>query len=184
MQSESCWLLVRALTRAWTGNVADRDPEIVGRGNYPAYEADYAAWLDAQVELLGAGRFAELDLSNLIDEVASLGRSDFNGFVSLIKVVLLHLLKWDIQTDHRTRSWAESINGHRDQVNWELKDSPSYRARAEEAVERAYSRARRKAHKETKLPLRSFPESCPYSWDDIMTRPVVWGDDEQMKSRL
>lgn len=162
--------------------MAERDPDLPGR-NYPAYEMDYAAWLRAQTELLGAGRFQELDLPHLIDEVESLGRSDFAGFVSAIRVVLVHLLKWDIQTDHRTRSWADSITAHRDQIGWELTDSPSYKARTDEAVARAYAKARLKAHKETKLPLRSFPEACPYSWDDIVTRPIVWGEDETMKSR-
>ena len=161
--------------------MAEQDPRIE-RGNYPAYEADYAAWLNAQVELLGAGRFAELDMANLIDEVESLGRSDFHRFESAIKVVLLHLLKWDVQTDHRTRSWAVSIDGHRRQVMQELKDSPSYKARIDEAIEGAYRRAKLKAHKETKLPFRAFAETCPYTWEDIISRPVVFDQDETMKS--
>jgi len=161
--------------------VAERDPEIVA-GNYPAYDADYAAWLRAQIELLGARRFAELDLPRLVDEVESLGRSDFHRFESAIKVVLVHLLKWDIQTDHRTRSWADSIQEHRNRVRDELESSPSYAARTEEAIARGYRRARLKAHRETRMPLGSFPETCPYSWNDIMTRPVVWNPDEQMKS--
>lgn len=161
--------------------MADRDPQISGRVQ-SAYEADYGAWVTAQADLLRSGRFGDLDLENLIDEVESLGRSDFHHFESAIKVVLLHLLKWDIQTDHRTRSWAVSIQGHRKQVLKELRDSPSYKARIDEAVEQAYLRARLKAHKETKLPFHAFPEICPYSWDDIIVRPVVWGVDEQMKS--
>ena len=163
--------------------MADRDPQIRLGHNYPAYDADYAAWLAAQIQVLRDGKFDELDLANLIDEVGSLGNSDFLRFESAIKVVLVHLLKWDIQTDHRTRSWADSIAEHRARVGDELEKSPSYRARLDEAVARAYRRARHKAHKETKLPRHSFPETCPYTWDDIMVRPVVWGDDEQMKTR-
>lgn len=162
--------------------MADRDPQIATRWNYPAHEADYGAWIAAQAALLREGRFGELDLENLIDEVESLGRSDFLRFESAIKVVLLHLLKWDIQTDHRTRSWADSIKEHRLQVKDELERSPSYKSRIDEAVLKAYRRARAKAHKETKLPRRSFPEACPYTWADIMERPVVWGEDEHMKS--
>ena len=163
--------------------MADRDPQIGPGHNYPAYDADYAAWLHAQIEALREGRFDRLDLANLIDEVKSLGNSDFLRFESALKVVLVHLLKWDIQTDHRTRSWADSIIEHRARVEDELDRSPSYRGRVDEALGRAYRRARAKAHKETKLPRRSFPEPCPYSWDDIMTRPIVWGEDEQMKSQ-
>lgn len=163
--------------------MAERDPQIGPGHNATAYEADYGAWVALQAELLRKGRFAELDLKHLIDEVESLGRSDFHHFESALKVVILHLLKWDVQTDHRTRSWASSIDAHRGQVLQELKESPSYKARIDEAIERAYGRAYLKAHKETKLPFRAFPETCPYSWDDIITRPVVWGEDEHMKSR-
>ena len=162
--------------------VADRDPQIGKGHNLSDYEADYGAWIATQAMLLREGRFDELDLQNLIDEVESLGRSDFKGFESALKVVLLHLLKWDIQTDHRTRSWADSIEEHRQQVADELQRSPSYKSRIDEALPSADRRARHKAHKETRLPRRTFPETCPYSWSDIMERPVVWGDDEQMKS--
>ena len=163
--------------------MAERDPQIGAGRNVSAYEADYGAWVAAQATLLKDGRFGELDLGNLVDEVESLGRSDFHRFESAIKIVLLHLLKWDVQTDHRTRSWAASIEAHREQVLRELSDSPSYKARIDEAIERAYRRAHLKAHKETKLPFRAFPDVCPYSWDDIVHRPIVWGEDEQMKGR-
>ncbi|WP_374944551.1 DUF29 domain-containing protein [Sphingomonas sp.] len=162
--------------------MAERDPQIVKGHNVSNYEADYGAWIALQAMLLREGRFSELDLNNLIDEVESLGRSDFHRFESALKVVLLHLIKWDIQTDHRTRSWADSIKEHRQQVQDELNRSPSYKSRIDEALPGAYRRARSKAHKETTLPRRSFPEVCPYSWVDIMERPVVWGDDESMKS--
>ena len=158
--------------------VADRDPQIGPGHNNPAYDADYAAWLRAQVNALRDGRFEAVDVVNLSEEVESLGRSDFLRFESALKVVLLHLLKWDVQTDHRTRSWAESIAEHRRQVERELETSPSYKARIDEALGHAYRRARSKAHKETMLPRRAFPAECPYTWDDIMVRPVVWGDDE------
>ena len=163
--------------------MAERDPQVGPGHNYPAYDVDYAAWLAAQLEALRGGRFDRLDLEHLIDEVRGLGNSDFLRLESAIKVVLVHLLKWDIQTDHRTRSWADSITEHRARVQDELDRSPSYRARLDDAIGRAYRRARTKAHKETRLPRRVFPEACPYVWDDIMARPVVWGDDEQMKSR-
>ena len=162
--------------------MAERDPQIGTGHNVSDYQADYGGWIALQVTLLREGRFGELDLHNLIDEVESLGRSDFHRFESALKVVLLHLLKWDIQTDHRTRSWADSIKEHRQQVADELARSPSYKARIDEALPGAYRRARSKAHKETRLPRRSFSETCPYSWTDIMERPVVWGDDEHMKS--
>ena len=150
--------------------MADRDPQIVGRGNYPAYDADYGAWVAAQASLLRDRRFAELDLPNLVDEVESLGRSDFRVFMSAVRVVIIHMLKWDAQEHRRTPSWVDSIDEQRKQVRWELDDSPSYAGRTDEAIARVYAKARRKAAKETKLPLKHFPEICPFTFDEIMTR--------------
>ena len=150
--------------------MAERDPEINGRGNYPAYGADYGAWIAAQSSLLRESRFSELDIVNLIDEVESLGRSDFRVFMSALRVVIVHMLKWDAQEHRRTPSWIDSIDEQRKQVRWELKDSPSYERRADEAIARVYSKARRKAAKETRLPAKHFPETCPFTFDEIMTR--------------
>jgi hypothetical protein len=151
--------------------VAERDPDWAERSrNYPAFEQDYAAWIAAQIGLLRAREFDALDLDNLLDEVEGLARSDFKAFVSAIRIVMVHMLKWDIQTDLRSRSWARSIDEHRRRVLRDLEDSPSYRGRLDQAVIRAYERARYDASLETRLPLDSFPPTCPFTFEDVMER--------------
>ena len=150
--------------------MGERKHILEARRNSPSYEEDYAGWLEAQVVLMRADRWESVDKDNLLDEVASLGRSDFKGFVSAIEIVLLHMLKWDHQPERRSPSWAYSILEHRRRITQELTDSPSYKSRIQEAVERAYETAPAAAARETGLPLRTFPESCPYSWADITER--------------
>ena len=162
--------------------MADRDPQIGPGHNYPGYDVDYAAWLDAQIDALRSGRFDQLDLEHLVDEVSDLGKASYNAYISALLIVLLHLLKWDLQEERRSGGWANSIDEHRSRVRDELDASPSYQARTDAALAKAYRQARAEAVAETGLPLRTFPKSCPYSWDDMMTRPVVWGENEQMKS--
>lgn len=144
---------------------------VEARHGAPLYEEDYAAWLEAQVALMRADRWSEIDKDNLLDEVESLGRSEFNAFVSAIRVVLMHMLKWDFQEDYRSRSWANSITGHRHRIEKALGDNPSYRARIDEASHEAYQRALLEAADETRYPVRLFPQQLPYSWEEIMTRP-------------
>ena len=110
-------------------------------------------------------------MPNLIEEVESVGRSDFKAFVGAIKIVIAHMLKWDHQPAKRGDSWTDSIEEHRARATLDLEDSPSYTSRLNEAIERAHRLARFKASRETGLPLSTFSESCPYSWDEIMTRP-------------
>jgi hypothetical protein len=150
--------------------MGEYDPSLYERRNYPAYLEDYGAWITAQIELIRDGQFDELDIEHLLEEIEGLARSDFDAFKSAIRIVLIHMLKWDIQIDYRSRSWAVSIDGHRKRVEEALEESPSYKGRIEEALAKAYRRARYDASKETRLPLSSFPEICPFSFDEVMTR--------------
>jgi hypothetical protein len=150
--------------------MAEREHIAELRRAAPGYEADYAAWLQHQVGLLKADRWSEVDKDNLIDEVESLGRSDFKGFVGAFEIVITHMLKWDFQPERRSRSWIASIVEHRDRIQQELMDSPSYSARIDEALRRAWRPARARASAEADLPLRQLPAELPYSPDDVMNR--------------
>jgi hypothetical protein len=156
--------------------MAEREHLAKLRRRGPGYEADYAAWLEHQVGLLKSDRWSEVDKDNLIDEVESLGRSDFKGFVSAFEIVIAHMLKWDHQPERRSRSWQGSILEHRRRIDDELEDSPSYSARIDEAIRRAYRTAVARALRETELPLEAFPSECPYDWDEIMNREHLLDD--------
>jgi hypothetical protein len=150
--------------------MAEREHITELRRAAPGYEADYAAWLEHQVGLLKADRWSEVDKDNLIDEVESLGRSEFRNFVSAIEIVIAHMLQWDIQPERRSNSWIASIVEHRDRIGQELEDSPSYTGRVGEAMRRAWRPARSRASMETDLPLKQMPAELPYSFDDVMNR--------------
>lgn len=138
-----------------------------------AYEDDFYTWTQEQGARLRAGELTHLDLENLAEEIESSGRSEFSSFASALRIVLLHMLKFDHQPSRRTRSWAISIASQRDNATDALKDSPGLKGRLDEAIERAYRGARLEASKETRLPLKRFPEACPYTYMDIMDRPFA-----------
>lgn len=144
----------------------------------PAYGEDYAAWVEHQLVLLRARRVEELDYENLIDEVGDLGSNVYDKIVSAVEIVLLHMLKWDFQPGRRSRSWQGSILEHRRRIEREMRRNPSFHSRIEEAVGDAYPAAQAAAVKETELPLRTFPETCPYDWTAITSREhPLPGDD-------
>jgi hypothetical protein len=134
------------------------------------YERDFYAWLMEQACHVRAGRWQELDRENLAEEIESLGREQFNKLESALRVLLVHMLKWDHQPERRGRSWWASINEHRLRLDDVLGDNPSLRPRISEAISRAYRRARLRAVKETDLDEGRFPRDCPHSWDDITSR--------------
>ncbi|KMO14457.1 DUF29 domain-containing protein [Methylobacterium indicum] len=135
-----------------------------------AYDDDLYGWAMEQAAALRAGAFSAIDRENLAEEIETLGRSQLSSLVSAWRVVLLHMLKFDHQPDRRSRSWALSIRDQRDQAADVLADSPGLKRRLDEAMVRAYRGARLDAARETDLPLRVFPEECPYSRDEMLTR--------------
>lgn len=141
------------------------------------YDRDLYSWAVEQAALLRSGRVAEADVLNIAEEIDDVGKHEYYRLESALRIILLHLLKWDHQPERRSRSWWSSITVQRNQVRRVLKDNPGLKPRIATAVERAYDDARVQASAQTKKGLRTFPPRCPYGWDDILDRPVAWPKD-------
>ncbi|NJO54970.1 MAG: DUF29 domain-containing protein [Bacteroidales bacterium] len=138
------------------------------------YDDDAYGWAFEQAALLRAGRWSDLDIEHLADEIESVGRTEADKLESALRLVLMHLLKWDYQPEKRTRSWTITIANQRDRATKFLQENRSLKPRLGDIIADAYRLARREASGETDLDLSIFPETCPWSFDDIMTRPVEW----------
>ena len=134
------------------------------------YERDFYSWLMEQARHLRDGRFDALDRNNLAEEIEAAGAEQFNKLVRALRVLMLHMLKWDHQPSLRTRSWVLSVEEQRLEIADVLSDNPGLKPRIGEAVTRAYRRARIEAAKETGLDETEFAASCPYSFDGLMSR--------------
>lgn len=136
-----------------------------------AYEADYYTWVNEQVALLTSGRLDEIDARNIAEELADMGRSEYRALESSIRTLVTHMLKWDQQPEHRTRSWIFSIREQRRRIERILAENPGLKSRRLEALDHAYLSARDWASFETHLDVSEFPKTCPYDWDDLTGRP-------------
>lgn len=137
-----------------------------------AYDRDLYSWSIEQARLLRAGRFADVDRDNVAEEIESLGREQFNKLESALRVLLLHLLKWDHQPSMRSRSWVLSIKMQRIEIDDVIADNPGLKPRIGEAVGRAYRKARLEAAGETGLDEDEFATQCPYEWAAITGRDI------------
>jgi hypothetical protein len=136
------------------------------------YEHDFYGWLVEQARHVRDGRWNAIDRDNLAEEIESLGREQFNKLESALRVLMLHMLKWDQQPEKRSRSWALTVRTQRLEVEDVLSDNPSLKPRIAEAIARGYRKARVEAAKETGLDEHVFPASCPYDWDEIIKREL------------
>jgi hypothetical protein len=142
-------------------------------GHEPArYDRDLYSWAVEQAALLRAGRIAEADVLNIAEEIDDVGNEQYDKLESALRIILLHLLKWDHQPQRRSRSWWASINVQRKHVARVLRKNPGLKSAVDEAVTEAYEDARIEAAAQTSLEPDELPLECPYSWDEIMERDI------------
>jgi len=132
------------------------------------YDRDYYAWLIEQAAHIRARRLDQLDYEALAEELEDMGRSERRAVENYLKNLLLHLLKWAVQTERRSGSWRDSIDTARDAVADLLRDSPSLKPQLSEFVTRQYDRARRSAVNQTGMAEKNFPAKCPFGLDEIL----------------
>jgi hypothetical protein len=134
------------------------------------YDRDFYSWSLDQARLIRESRWDGVDRENVAEEIASLGREQFNKLESALRILVLHILKWDYQPAMRSRSWVLSIETQRLEIEDVLGDNPGLKPRIAEAITRAYRKGRLEAARETGLEKDAFPPVCPYGLADLTER--------------
>jgi hypothetical protein len=89
-------------------------------GETSLYDKDILAWSEHQAKALrqlAARRDLpnDLDLENIVEEIESVGRSELNAVRSLLRLILVHLIKaWADPRPEVVPHWASEV------VNWRL----------------------------------------------------------------
>jgi hypothetical protein len=136
--------------------------------NSDLYTQDFYAWTQAQAALLREGAWADLDREHLVEEIECLGRSERREIRSYLEGLVLHLLKWRYQPDYQSRSWRDSIEENRARIPDCLRENPSLRPQLPTLLEECYPHARRKAARQTRLSLATFPDVCPWTVERVL----------------
>lgn len=136
--------------------------------NGDLYTQDLYAWSQQQAALLDGQAWSALDLANLIDEVLSVGASQYSAVSSAVYQILVHLLKWRYQPDRQSRSWRVSLVEHRSRIPRRLRRAPSLAREIPQMIAEEYPAACRKASAQTDVPLETFPPTCPWTPEQIL----------------
>jgi hypothetical protein len=142
--------------------------------SFRAYEADYFGWLEDQIGLLKAGDLSSIDTQNIAEEIGSVARRQYDCLEDAARALIYNLLKWDLVPDRRSASAVLSMDAHRDQITHVLARNPSLAAEKSSALGRAYRYATYDVMRDSDLPESIFPPECPYDWEAIHTREIVF----------
>lgn len=131
------------------------------------YERDFYSWTKEQAALAREGRHGLLDLANIAEELATLGRSEAAQLRSSYRLILVHLLKRLLQPERLSRSWDVTIGQERDNIVLHLRENPGLKSRRDEIFAVAFELARREAARQMRKPLSSVPVDCPFSRQQV-----------------
>ena len=126
------------------------------------YDTDYNLWIEETVKQLQAKDFNGIDWANLIEEIASLGRSDKRAIKSLLTRLWEHLLKlgyWESEKSYNQNHWKREIRNFRQQIRDDLKTSPSLKPYLKEIFAESYQNSRKLVADVSELPIDTFPAS-------------------------
>lgn len=89
------------------------------------YDNDFFLWAQEQAELLRTGKLAEVDRSNLADEMDSLARGLKRELGSRFSRLQQHLLQWEYLDGARVTAWYLTIHDERSAIPLPMEDAPS-----------------------------------------------------------
>jgi hypothetical protein len=137
------------------------------------YEDDVYTWSQQQAAALrraakSRANFPEpIDFENVAEEIESLGIAQLHALYSRGVVLLMHLLKWQYQPERRSPSWSATIRTQRREIAKLLRLSPGLKPKRRAELAEAYTAAREDAAGETGLSPSGFPETCPWTLEQV-----------------
>lgn len=133
------------------------------------YDTDFFEWTKEQSKLIRSLYSVNIDIENIAEEIESLGNSNKLSMQSHLTNLLMHKLKVKYQPEMQltSNSWNISIGNAFDEIETLVDYSPSLKRELIEVYDKSYQYARKKAARETRLPIEKFPETCPWAIEEI-----------------
>ncbi len=139
------------------------------------YDQDLYGWALEQAALLREHKFDQIDLVHIIEEIEDVSKSEKRALQSFLETLLMHLLKWQYQPAFQGRSWKFTIIEQRKRIQGHLQENPGLKSKLSELIDIAYGYAVTGAVRETGLSFSTFPEICPWTFEQFMDN-AFWPD--------
>jgi hypothetical protein len=143
--------------------------------NAKLYEEDVYAWVQTTAALLRAGKWHEVDVEHLIEEIEDVGHSQQDALASHLLILLTHLLKLALAAVHMPHDYARAARGwrvtcrtQRRLIAKRLRRNPSLRPTVAEEVADAYESAREEATAALEIAEDAAPPQCPWTPEQVL----------------
>lgn len=132
------------------------------------YERDLNLWLENAIAQLKEGKLQDLDVENLIEELAGLAGRDRRELKQRLTTLIEHLLKrCYVKSEYDYAGWVETIDRTRNIIRDILKQSPSLKnyVNDPELFQNAFHDALRIVRRNQGYKSVNFPDSWQFSRD-------------------
>jgi hypothetical protein len=132
------------------------------------YDRDFFEWTQCNAALLRAGHLEQADIEHIAEEIEDLGKSQRRELENRVEILLMHLLKWQVQPEGRGASWASTLKVQRREIAKLLEEMPSLKPWLAANLDDAYEGGVARASGETRRPEADFPASSPFTLDQVL----------------
>lgn len=134
---------------------------------------DFVRWIECQCALLRNKQFDQLDLDMLVKELGAMGGNERRELKSRLETLMMNLLKCQFQPEPKSRAWLGAVREQRSEIHRILEQSPSLDDVVAEYAEHVYKAAFERAGAETGIPRAAFPQSNPYTKEQLLDTDFV-----------
>lgn len=127
------------------------------------YKTDFYGWAFETAEKLRQGKFSEIDMEEVAEELEGMAKSERRELRSRLTVLLVHLLKWRYQPERRGNSWRLTIKEQRIKATQVIEENPSLQPELTETMTKAYLAAVPQVARETNLAEEIFPATFEHT---------------------
>jgi len=136
----------------------------------PTYDEDFYAWAHEQIRFLRERRIDLLDIEHLAGELDKVAKAKLRVLVDRTVKLLVHLFRWRYLPTERTDGLRAMIEAERSAVLERLQESPSFSNTTDEPSNYQMVWERALSEVTTDSQRDYFPDECPWSIDDVLSR--------------
>lgn len=136
----------------------------------PDYDNDFFAWTQQQAEAIRNGDWNEIDREHLAEEIEDMWKVDSRRLWHDLRELLVWLLAYTYAPEQRAAHawWYVRVVNAYCEIDTVVGVWSNLAAQVQERLDESYREACEIASEETGLPLATFPETCPWTAEQIL----------------
>ena len=138
------------------------------------YDDDFYAWTQQQAEAVRAGDWDAIDREHLAEEIEDWWKRESELLWHYLRELMVWLVTYAYAPQQRRAHphWYTRIISIRCDIEVIVDIWSNLVPEVEHDFAEAYAHGRKLAAEETGLPLQAFPDTCPWTLEQVLTAPL------------